>query len=341
MDVDFIVEGVRKYLDPALSVKSSDVLSAWSGLRPLVRNPAAHSTQELLRSHAVLVSPSGLISIVGGKWTTYRKMAADTIDVAISTLSLKPTRTLRSHTERIPLIGSHGYQGDLTIVKLVQQFGFDTEVATHLAHSYGDRAVLVAGLRESADPKINRLAPGYPYQESEVIYAVRFEYAQTAIDVLARRTRLAHLDCQATLAALPRVIELMGNELGWSLKERRFQASLAKAYLETCGGSHLSAVRDCQQKQKWIESCRAAFLNAHSNPAEAKQWTNISPDQAMAGWKQVLKENGVDSACPSMMDVVITSLDRTNIRSLGFAEFLEGSHLLKSILESSNVPRKV
>lgn len=333
-DIDFIVESVRRYLDPALSVRASDVLSAWSGLRPLVRNPAVHTTQELLRRHAVLVSPSGLISIVGGKWTTYRRMAADTIDAAISLWALQPSRTRHSRTEQIPLIGAHDYQRDLTTVKLVQQFGFDTDVAAHLAHSYGDRAFIVAALGSAPNPKANRLAPGYPYQESEVVYAVRFEYAQTAIDVLARRTRLAHLDCHAALVALPRVIALMGDELGWSPIERHAQTVLAKTYLEACGSSHLSSVQECQAKQQWIETCQKAFLSAHPDPQQARLWARLTPEQSIAGWRRVLQEEGLDDLPPShIIDRVVVSLDRAGLGSLGFAEFLEGSHLLRSIIE--------
>lgn len=82
-DINFIVNEVTNYLDPVIKVRKSDVLAAWSGIRPLIRNPASTNTEELVRNHIVMVSRSNLVTIAGGKWTTYRQMAEETIDEAI------------------------------------------------------------------------------------------------------------------------------------------------------------------------------------------------------------------------------------------------------------------
>ena len=230
-DIDWILKEVRKHLSPDVSLERRDVLAAWSGIRPLVRDPDAKNTESLVRSHLVSVSKSGLLTCAGGKWTTYRQMAEDAVDKAIEVFDLKPRRPDiipnisgldtaertfldgTCQTQRLRLIGAHGYSPTLHI-NLIQHFGLEPDIATHLAQSYGDRAWEVAGLGQSDVNK--RLSPQYPIIEAEIQYAVQREYAQTAIDVLARRTRLSFMDAQAALEALPMVVELMGKELRWT-----------------------------------------------------------------------------------------------------------------------------
>lgn len=224
-----------------------NVADICTGIRPLVRDPHAKNTESLTRSHLITVSPSGLLTCVGGKWTTYREMAEDAVDVAIKTFNLQPcprrvqpniggTENDREdhsfldgscQTHRVRLIGTHGYSKTL-FRELIKRFDIEPDVAEHLAHSYGDRAWEVAALSKRADSTCQRLAPAFPYVDGEVRYAVRNEYARTAADVLARRTRLAFLDVHAALQALPSVIELMGEELNWSAdrRQREFQSTV-------------------------------------------------------------------------------------------------------------------
>lgn len=108
-----------------VKVRRGDVLAAWSGIRPLVRDPAAKDTQSLVRNHMINVSPSKLITIAGGKWTTYRSMAKMTVDKAIEVFGLTPLTECRS--ELVKLVGSHGYSNTM-FIKLIQQFGLETEV---------------------------------------------------------------------------------------------------------------------------------------------------------------------------------------------------------------------
>ncbi|KAF9975888.1 mitochondrial glycerol-3-phosphate dehydrogenase [Actinomortierella ambigua] len=235
-EIDWILGEVKNYLNPDVKVRRGDVLAAWSGIRPLVRDPAAKSTEGLVRNHMINVSDSGLLTIAGGKWTTYRAMAEETIDEAIKQFKLEPTRGCS--TERVKLIGSHGYSHTM-FIRLIQQFGLETDTAQHLANSYGDRAWAVAslatptGLRWPVFGK--RLSPQYPYIEAEVRYAVRREFACTAVDVLARRTRLAFLNASAALEALPRVIDIMADELHWSEARKQQEAEDAKQFLTTMG----------------------------------------------------------------------------------------------------------
>ncbi|ORZ25687.1 FAD dependent oxidoreductase-domain-containing protein [Absidia repens] len=235
-EVQWILEEVSHYLSPDVKVRRSDVLAAWSGIRPLVRDPHAKNTQSLVRNHMINVSENKLITIAGGKWTTYRAMAMETVDKAIEVFDLKPTDVC--HTDKVMLLGSKGFSSTM-FIRLVQEFGMDTEVANHLGNSYGSRAWAVGAIEDpttiSWPTYGNRIAPNYPYVESEVRYAVRQEYACTAVDVLARRTRLAFLNAEAALQSLPRVIEIMTEELKWDKARQTEEYEKAATFLVTMG----------------------------------------------------------------------------------------------------------
>ncbi|OLL22121.1 Glycerol-3-phosphate dehydrogenase, mitochondrial [Neolecta irregularis DAH-3] len=235
-EINWILSEIKRYLNPDINVRRGDVLAAWAGIRPLVRDPAAKNTQSLVRNHMINVSPSGLITIAGGKWTTYRQMAEDVVDEAIRQFKLT-TRT-KCRTEQLKLIGADHFRPTL-FIKLIQQFGFETEVAKHLVDSYGDRAWSVAAIAEETGQRWpvrgKRLSSFYPFIEGEIRYAVRNEYAQTAVDVLARRTRLAFLSSQAALDALPRVIDILSEELSWSFKRKQKEWDDTVKYLLTMG----------------------------------------------------------------------------------------------------------
>ena len=190
-DIDWILHQLSKYVDPNdIQVRRGDVLAAWSGIRPLVRDPTAKNTESLVRSHLTQISPSGLVTIAGGKWTTYRQMAEDTIDAAVKHFNLTHAGPCR--TKGLKLIGAEGWRPTLHL-PLIQMYGIDTDVAKHLVESYGNRAWTVASLTEVTGERWPvrgiRLSKMYRYIEGEVRYAVHYEYAETAIDVLARRTR--------------------------------------------------------------------------------------------------------------------------------------------------------
>jgi len=222
-DIAYILRHVRKYF--AVPVSRDDVLASWSGLRPLVSDPTAADTAKLSRDHVINISSSGLITIAGGKWTTYRKMALDTVSEAQRLGQLGGSRT--SQTATLPLVGGANYT-PAAAGMLQERFGFDAEVASHLNQAYGDQAEEVAVL--AGDGYSRRLHPHHPYLEAEVIYAARHEAARRTVDVLARRTRLGFLDQAAALAAVPRVAELLGEEFNWSVEQRAGDETDAKAY---------------------------------------------------------------------------------------------------------------
>ncbi|KAJ2451105.1 mitochondrial glycerol-3-phosphate dehydrogenase [Coemansia sp. RSA 2336] len=235
-EIEWILSEIRRFLSPDVKIRRGDVLSAWSGIRPLVRDPKAANTKDLVRNHMIHVSDSGLITIAGGKWTTYREMAKETIDSAISAFKLTPERDCQ--TEHVRLIGSHAWS-DTMFIKLVQNFGVDLEVAKHLSHNYGDRAWAVCALADHSGKQFpslgRRIHPLYPFIDAEVRYAVQYEYALSSVDVIGRRLRLAFLDAQAAREALPRVIDIMAGELNWDESRKQKEMRKGLEYLTTMG----------------------------------------------------------------------------------------------------------
>ncbi|KAJ6784558.1 hypothetical protein PWT90_10828 [Aphanocladium album] len=251
-DVDFILGEVSKLLKPESVLTRADVLATWSGIRPLVKDPNAKNTESLVRSHLVTVSPSSLLTCAGGKWTTYRQMAEDAVDEAIKTFHLEPRAAettlanisganfpaVRSTgaciTRKVVLAGSHGYSTRLSS-ELAESQSVDADIAHHLATNYGDRAW---ELLSTAPSGATRLLPSHPFTDAEVRYGVRAEAACTAADLIARRTRLAFLDVDSALLALPKVIEIMAQELGWSAARQTKEWSDTVHFLESMGLSH-------------------------------------------------------------------------------------------------------
>ncbi len=208
-EIAYLLRHVGRYFD--LQVTEKDIKSAWAGLRPLVFDPRAADTARLSRDHVIQVSPGGLLTIAGGKWTTYRRMAQDTVDHAIETFALGQSRPCR--TDHLPLVGGAQFDPD-GAETLQRNYGLHPEVARHLHHAYGDRATALAELARTGFG--SRLHPDHPCIEAEVVYAARHEFAQRAADVIVRRTSLALLDQAAAGAATARVVELMAAELDWN-----------------------------------------------------------------------------------------------------------------------------
>jgi len=190
---------------------------------PLVRDPAIKETKVLSRSHVIEVSKSQLITIAGGKWTTYRRMAEDTVDTAVKVLNLKPNVS-HSLTAGIKIIGGENYRPTL-FIKLIQQYGIDRRVAIHLIKSYGDRAFSVAKLgAETGErwPVVGvRLSPLYFYIDAEIRYAIRYEYACTLTDIIAHRLPIAFQNANVAMDVLPSVVKIMAEELNWNEEKQK------------------------------------------------------------------------------------------------------------------------
>ncbi|KAL8587698.1 glycerol-3-phosphate dehydrogenase [Nucella lapillus] len=251
-EIQFILKEIRNYLSPDVEVRRGDVLSAWSGIRPLVSDPNKADTQSIARNHVIEVSDNKLITIAGGKWTTYRSMAQETVDQAVSEFDFK--HATECCTQGLLLDGAHGWSPTL-FIRLVQDFGVENQVAQHLASTYGDKAFKVAkmcNLTGKRWPVLGkRLHEEYAYIEGEVKYAMR-EYACRAIDVVARRTRLAFINVYAAREALPRIVDIMGQELGWDEQRKKEEMEHADLFLrremgldmKRTGEAHLNFTKD-------------------------------------------------------------------------------------------------
>jgi len=189
-DVDYLLEYAGRYLVKA--PKRSDVLSQFAGLRPLLKNQHTTKSSQLSRELSLTTSSSGLVTITGGKWTTYRLMAEQAVDqaVAVAGLEKRPCVTLAWKL--------HGAE--------------DVSPADPLSAYGSDRPALLQLCSERPDWEA-RLDPRLPYLAGEVVWAARFESARTVEDVLARRLRALFLDAQASLDVAPRVAALLAEEL--------------------------------------------------------------------------------------------------------------------------------
>nr|CAB3250536.1 glycerol-3-phosphate dehydrogenase, mitochondrial [Phallusia mammillata] len=230
-DIQFILKEIKNYLGKEVHVRRGDVQAAWSGIRPLVTDPNSKNTQSISRNHVVEVSKTGLVTIAGGKWTTYRSMAVDAVDAAVKHCGL--VEKSPSGTDGMLLDG--GYQWTPNhFIKLAQDYGLETDVAKHLSNTYGDQAEHVAKIAQVTGKRWpvvgKRLVEDFPYIEAEVKYAI-YEYACTVVDVLARRTRLAFLNVDAAEQALPQILNLMQRYLGWSKDRTEQEREAAMQFL--------------------------------------------------------------------------------------------------------------
>ncbi|XP_014250032.1 glycerol-3-phosphate dehydrogenase, mitochondrial [Cimex lectularius] len=243
-EIAFVLKEIKSYINPDVEMRRGDVMSAWSGIRPLVSDPNKKDTQSLARNHIIHVSPSKMVTVAGGKWTTYRAMASDTIDAAIKAVpSLKPT-VPNSVTLHVTIEGGDAWN-PIMYIRLVQDFGLESEVAKHLANAYGDKAFAVAKLASLTGKRWpiigNKLHPEFPFIDAEVRYGIK-EYAVTAVDMIARRIRLAFLNVQAAQESLPIIIDIMAKELQWSEGEIKRQFDQASEFLKVQMGGQVNRI---------------------------------------------------------------------------------------------------
>jgi glycerol-3-phosphate dehydrogenase len=218
-DIEYLLRAINGSVTTEITV--DDIVGTWAGLRPLVADPEASGrTADLSRRHKVTESHSGVVTITGGKLTTYREMAADTID-EILTHVLDDAARRRAHrrtrTKKLRLHGAEGYERLMEEADTVSPLG--GEVARHLADRYGGEARTVLALAESDPDLAAPLVPGLPYLRAEAVFGVRQEMARTLDDVLSRRTRARLLGRDDSAAAARPVAELIAGELGWDAGE--------------------------------------------------------------------------------------------------------------------------
>lgn len=227
-DLVSLLDGLNASITEPVAI--DEVSGTWAGLRPLLRTAEGASTAELSRHHRVTRSASGVVTIAGGKLTTYRLMAEHTVDEVLRGLGME--RTCR--TRKLALYGADGYD------EVHDDGGLDEAVLEHLVSRFGGQArALITMVTD--DPALGEpIVAGLPYIGAEVRYAVVHEMAQTVDDVLSRRTRARLLARDASTAAADSVARLMAGPLGWSPEEVRAQVA---AYHDSVG-AELAALQD-------------------------------------------------------------------------------------------------
>lgn len=226
VDIDYVLKALNATVTTGVTAK--DVTAVWSGLRPLVKAVSGEKinsrTADLSRRHKVSISNSGVITIAGGKLTTYRKMAQDTVDQVAKALNVSKT----CQTKNLKLIGS------TSSISMSHD-----KVANHLLSRFGSEASLI-GEMIANDPSLGKqLVDGLPYVRAEAIFAVTHEMARTLDDVLSRRTRARIIDRGASVASARGVAELIGPLLGWDEQETNNQVF---AYCDSCADEDRAAL---------------------------------------------------------------------------------------------------
>ncbi len=221
-DVQYILDQANKVLDPKL--KREEIIGVYAGLRPLVANAKDSSTTKLSREHTTDRSAPGFVSIAGGKYTTYRIMGKDAIDLAITDIRRV---VAKSCTEKLPLVGADGYFALVQQrAQIATEYGLSEKSIEHLLNRYGSMISEVLDLIAS-DKKLSKpLSPDLDYLKAEIVYAVTHEGAMTVDDVISRRTRLAFEAPHAGINLVEEIATLIAPYLGWSAKDKK--ASIAQ-----------------------------------------------------------------------------------------------------------------
>ena len=216
-DVQYILDQANRVLTP--QIKIDEIIGVYAGLRPLVANNKGSVTTKLSREHTVDRPAPGFVSIAGGKYTTYRIMARDVIDLAVNELRKLSSESV---TEKLPLIGADGYFALVQqIERIADESGLDSQTVTHLLNRYGSLISEILDLIKEVPSLGKKLDSDLPYIKAEIYYAVSHEGARTVDDVISRRTRIAFEAHNQGLDLADAIAEIIAPVLGWSTKERR------------------------------------------------------------------------------------------------------------------------
>ena len=233
-DVDYLLEAANNVTTSHLT--RDDVTGVWAGLRPLLARPTkgghvSERTADLSRRHTVSVSAHGIVTVTGGKLTTYRKMAQDTVDAVVVRLGESPRRR-RCVTKSLPLIGATTKTRDPVALAQPQ---------ARLLNRYGTESSAVLAVADGRPELLEPVVAGLPYTGAELVYAAREEMAQTLDDVLSRRTRATIQRAQDAMSAAAAAAALIAPDMGWDEKEATDQAV---RFAESCQKELLTAGLD-------------------------------------------------------------------------------------------------
>ncbi|KAH8251172.1 hypothetical protein KR032_000918, partial [Drosophila birchii] len=292
-NVNSLLDAAKEKFDPCVELGRCHVLSAWTGLRPKVGCPSDKKEDNeddkvppAVSNYMIELSQNGLITLGGGRFSSYRVMAAEAVDLAIKECGLCDDHVTSSWTEHLPLDGAQNWCCMLPL-EFLQDYDVPMDVAQHISDAYGYNG---HALLSQGSDMLKRLHPNFPYIEAEVKYAVRSEYATTALDVVARRLHIAFVDAAATLFILPKVVKIMADENGWDDGEQKKQMEAVQNFLVRQTG--LGGVvrprpmgKGQPKKKASTEGCCKA-----ANRKEARSYSSdfapitVTPDEADSNW---------------------------------------------------------
>ena len=227
-DVQYIVDQANRVLTPQINV--DEIIGVYAGLRPLVSNNKNSLTTKLSREHTVDRPAPGFVSIAGGKYTTYRIMGRDVIDLAVNELR---KLTSESVTDKLPLVGADGYFALVQQVdRIALESGLSVETVTHLLNRYGSMISEILELVKETPSLSKRLSADLPYIKAEIYYAASHEGARSVDDVISRRTRIAFEAHNYGVELTESIAEIIAPVLGWSAKERKASVAAYESLVE-------------------------------------------------------------------------------------------------------------
>jgi glycerol-3-phosphate dehydrogenase len=213
-EADYLLRHLNRYLISPMRI--DEIVSGFAGVRPLVKSKNALDTKKLIRDHEVeMEEESGLISVLGGKWTTHRAMAQDGVDMTLGYLGMPliPCRTAQHK-----LHGATGWGPDFWQL-LVSEYGASPATARHLSQKFGTTSLRVMEIAKQTPRSAAAIVPGLAPIQAEIVYSVQQEMAQTIEDVLARRLGLQLFSWAAAIKAAPVVGSVMAELLGWTAEQ--------------------------------------------------------------------------------------------------------------------------
>ncbi|CAD25806.1 MITOCHONDRIAL GLYCEROL-3-PHOSPHATE DEHYDROGENASE [Encephalitozoon cuniculi GB-M1] len=238
-DLEFLIHEVQAYTSMHPKLTRDEVSAVWTGIRPLVKDPDVSDTGSIVRKHFVRIEKNGLLTVTGGKWTIYRKMAEDAIDLAISAFSLKPSGPCV--TKYVRILGGDGYTKN-TWASIQKELGVPKNVAERLARSYGTRALRLSSYIKKNRKKV--LSVKYSYLIEEVEYCIDNEMAVKVCDVLCNRLMIGLMDVKEAYQCIDKVLGVFKKKHGWDADRCNREEADAIRMLDKYG---LQILRGCGQ----------------------------------------------------------------------------------------------
>ncbi|KAI5180626.1 glycerol-3-phosphate dehydrogenase [Nematocida sp. AWRm80] len=302
-DLKYIIQEMTEFVDRRISPRAKNILSAWAGIRPLALDPQRknQNSVSLVRSHLIETSPSGLVTIAGGKWTSYREMAEETVTHASKQFLFPSKECVTTH---VKLIGSHNYSNNLSAL-LSKEFGISESISDHLVSAYGDKARKVCLY---AGGNYTQIHPKHPYITAEIPYQIDHEGVRRISDFLSRRSLWAYFDVRTANESIPIVSKEFKRHLNWSTTKQKEEEIRSTKYLDTYG---LSLLREMERTEKVYDLFQAA-IKKHCTPRNCSV-SKVSPlikkyfgSQAQSGFNSILK-NKDNTNLPTILKYISSS----------------------------------